>query len=291
MSVSLSGPVLPWRRAAVASLVAPMMIGALLFTTGGATTLQAEPPATGQASAQGAGTSIPREGTYLYRFSMLQAAPGRLVELIDFLKSRATALAAGGDQLPYIVRHSQGDHWDLLVVYPLGSLAEYYGRDREAARAAAGGATGLAPVVFAPAFRSMLAWHEDLFVLGPPVDAFRAHVDGAGLAHFEMMQALPGRYEQLVEERRMENAFNRGRGRGETLIFTHELGAAWDVVTLGVYRNWREYAESDTIPAEVAQEAARKAGFASAEAVGPYMRTLISTHRDTLGPPVTIPAR
>ena len=106
-----------------------------------------------------------------------------------------------------------------------------------------------------------------------------------------MMQALPGRFEQLVEERRMENTFNRERGRGEALIFTHELGAAWDVVTLAAYRNWRHYAESDTIPAEVAQEAARKAGFASAEAVGPYMRTLISTHRDTLGPPVAIPAR
>ena len=31
-------------------------------------------------------------------------------------------------------------------------------------------------------------------------------------------------------------------------------------------------------------EAAKKAGFASPEAIGPYMRTLISTHRDTLGP-------
>jgi primosomal protein N' (replication factor Y) len=32
------------------------------------------------------------------------------------------------------------------------------------------------------------------------------------------------------------------------------------------------------------EAAAKKAGFASPEAIGPYMRTLISTHRDTLGP-------
>lgn len=84
----------------------------------------------------------------------------------------------------------------------------------------------------------------------------------------------------------MENAFNRGRGRGETLIFVRETGAAWDVVTLAAYRNWRQYAESELIPPEVSNAAARKAGFASADAVGPYMRTLISTHRDTLGPPI-----
>jgi hypothetical protein len=89
----------------------------------------------------------------------------------------------------------------------------------------------------------------------------------------------------------MENVFNRERGRGQTLIFTHVQGAAWDVVTLAAYRNWRHYAESETIPQEVQEKAARKAGFPNADGVGPYMRTLMATHRDTLGPPVLIPAR
>jgi hypothetical protein len=105
-----------------------------------------------------------------------------------------------------------------------------------------------------------------------------------GLAHFEMLLALAGKRDELIKERQMENVFNRERGRGGTLIFVHDQGAAWDVITLGVYRDWRHYAESETIPAEVSAAAAKKAGFASPDAVGPYMRTLISTHRDTLGP-------
>jgi hypothetical protein len=141
---------------------------------------------------------------------------------------------------------------------------------------------------FARNLSTMLAWHEDVYVMGPPVQAFREHVRGAGLLHFEMMQALAGKREALVEERRMENLFNRERGRGETLIFVHEQGAAWDVITLAAYRNWRHYAESETIPSEVSEAAARKAGFAGADAIGPFMRTLISTHRDTLGPPVAL---
>jgi hypothetical protein len=243
------------------------------------------------AQAPGPSSGGPREGPYLYRFAMLQAAPGRLVELIDALKVQAPRVVAGGDELPFIVRHSQGDHWDLLVVYPMSSFAEFYGRERVARREAAAGTGGTAPAAIARQFGPLLSWHEDLLVAGPPIESFRAHVNGMGLLHFEMMQALPGRFDDLVEERRMENAFNRERGRGQTLIFTREQGAAWDVVTLGAYRNWRHYAESEVIAPEVGEQAARKAGFAGADLVGPYMRTLISTHRDTLGPAVPVLAR
>jgi hypothetical protein len=244
-----------------------------------------------QAPLPGAASSGPREGTYLYRFAMLQAAPGRLLDLIDLLQKRALVLTAGGDEWPYIVRHSQGDHWDLVMICPTGSFADYYSRERIARREASADASGLSSAEFARTMDSMLAWQEDLFVSGPPVEVFRAQVAGSGLLHFEMMQALPGKREALIEERRMENAFNRGRGRGQTLIFVREQGAAWDVVTMAAYRNWRQYAESETIPPEVSEDAARRAGFASADAIGPYMRTLISTHRDTLGPPVPLPTR
>ena len=260
---------------------------ALLVVSGTAVALSAQ----AQAPLPGASSSGPREGNYLYRFVIIQAAPGRLVELIDLYKKRAPVIVAGGDELPYIVRHSQGDHWDLVVIYPSGSFTDYYSRERIVKREAAAAASGVSSAEFARQFYSMVAWHEDLFAEGPPVEVFRAHVKEAGLLHFEMMQALPGKRKALIEERRMENTFNRERGRGETLIFTHEQGAAWDVITLAAYRNWRQYAESETIPTEVSEAAARKAGFESAAGVGPCMRTLISTHRDTLGPPVPLAAR
>jgi hypothetical protein len=217
---------------------------------------------------------------------MVQAAPGRLLEVIDLYRASQPAVVAGGDDAPFAVRHSQGDHWDLLLIYPMGSWSDYYSKERVARRAAAGAAPGGGEAPLTSRVGALLAWQEDLYVMGPPLVAFRAHVKEAGLLHFEMMQALPGKRDALVEERRMENRFNRERGRGETLIFVRDGGAAWDVVTLAGYRNWRHYAESETIPADVSEAAAKKAGFTGQDGVGPFMRALISTHRDTLGPPV-----
>ena len=253
--------------------------------TAGSRAVGAAPPS------EHAATAPAQPATELYRFVIIQAAPGRLLDLIALYRSRAPVIAAGGDQLPLIVRHSQGDHWDLVVIYPSGSWSDYYSKERIAKRETAADASGVPSAEFAKRFYSMVAWHEDLYAEGPPLDAVRAHVKGAGLLHFEMLQALPGKREALIEERRMENAFNRGRGRPETIIFTHDQGAAWDVITLAAYRNWRHYAESETIAPELSEASAKKAGFASADAIGPYMRTLISTHRDTLGPPVSLDLR
>jgi hypothetical protein len=223
-------------------------------------------------------------GSYLYRFVIIQAAPGRLLDLIDLYKARLPVIAAGGDELPFIARHSQGDFWDLCLIYPSGSFTEYYSRERVAKREAAASASGVPNAEFARTFYEMIAWHEDLYAAGPPLEVFRSHVKDAGLAHFEMLLALPGKRDALVKERQAENVYNRERGRPHTLIFVHDQGAAWDVVTLDVFRDWRHFAEQETIPADVSLAAAKKAGFASPDAIGPYMRTLIATHRDTLGP-------
>ena len=232
-------------------------------------------------------------GDYLYRFVIVQAAPGKLPDLIELYRSRMPVIAAGGDELPFVVRHSQGDHWDLCIIYPSGSFSDYYSRERVAKRRAAGDASGVPNAEFARRFYSMVSWHEDLYAAGPPLEVLREHVRGMGLAHFEMLLALAGKRDDLINERQMENVFNRERGRRGTLIFVHDQGAAWDVITLGVYRDWRHYAEYETIPADVSAAAAKKAGFASPDAVGSYMRTLISTHRDTLGPilPMGLAAR
>lgn len=219
----------------------------------------------------------------LYRFVMVQAAPGRLLELIDLYRSRLPVIAAGGDELPIIVRHSQGDRWDLLVIYPSGSFTAYYSAERSAKRAAAADASGVSNAAFARKFYDLVAWHEDVYVEGPPVAALRDHIRDTTLIHLEMLQALPGKRDLLIKERHMEGAYNIARGRPGSLVFTHEQGAAWDVITLDAYRNWRHYAEQETITKDANDAAARKAGFDNADAIGPYLRTLISTHHDTLG--------
>src|SRR4029077_13872392 len=167
----------------------------------------------------------PAGAAELYRFVLIQAAPGRLLDLIDLYRKRLPVIAASGDELPYIVRHSQGDRWDLLVIYPSGSFTSYYGADRVRRREAAAAASGVSGEQFAKQFYDLVAWHEDVYVEGPPLAAFRDYVKDLGLLPLEMCQALAGKREQLIEERKMESAFNRARSRPEALLFTHEQGA------------------------------------------------------------------
>lgn len=228
----------------------------------------------------------PAPAPELYRFVLIQAAPGRLLDLIELYKQRLPVITAGGDEAPYIVRHSQGDRWDLCVIYPSGNFTSYYSADRMRQREAAAAASGVTGDQFAKQFYDLVAWHEDVYVDGPPLPVFRDYVKDLGLLHLEMFQALAGKRALLIAERKMESAFNRARSRPEALLFTHEQGAAWDVITLDGFRNWRHYAESETIPNEVNDAAAKKAGFANMDAVGPYLRSLISLHHDTLGTPV-----
>ena len=228
----------------------------------------------------------PAPGPELYRFVFVQAAPGKLLDVIDMYRKRIPVITAGGDEAPFIIRHSQGDRWDLAVIYPSGSFTSYYSADRVRRRTDAANASGVSNAQFAKQFYDLVSWHEDVYVEGPPLQVFRDYVKDLGLLHLEMFQALAGKRDALIEERRMESAFNTARARPGTLIFTHEQGAAWDVITLDGFRNWRHYAESETIPQEVSDAAAKKAGFANMDAIGPYMRSLIALHHDTLGTPV-----
>ena len=93
----------------------------------------------------------------LYRFVLIQAAPGRLLDLIDLYKKRLPVIAAAGDELPYIVRHSQGDRWDLLVIYPSGSFTRYYSEERIRRRESAAAASGVSGEQFAKQFYDLVA--------------------------------------------------------------------------------------------------------------------------------------
>lgn len=234
-------------------------------------------PASGAAQ-----TAIPPRPE-LYKFVTIQAAPGKLPDLLALYRQRWPVMTANGDETPIVVRHSQGDRWDLLVIYPIGSFTSFYSPERMARREAAGQASGLPNARFQERLYELIAWHEDVFVWGPPLAELRAYVAGATVAHLEMMQARAGQHEALTRQRHMESDFNVNRGRPRMLVFTHQEGAAWDVITLDAWKDWRQYGEAQMVPADVSEAAAKKAGFASADAVGVAMRSFINTHHDTLG--------
>ena len=198
-------------------------------------------------------------GDHRYRMTLVRAAPGRLLDLIESVKTRTAGSGA------FLFRHSQGDQWDLLVLVPDGA-------------AAASSRTELAD----PA---LVSWRQDETVVGPDLAA-RPGFAEAGLYHFEMFVALPGKRADLLREREMENVYLAEVGRPVNAIFVREFGAEWDSFTIGAYKSWTHFAERDRIPPEQAVAAARKAGFESDGHIGAYMRSLIALHHDTLTTPV-----
>jgi hypothetical protein len=214
---------------------------------------------------------------YLYRAALVQAAPGKLLELIDTYKAFFPALAASGDEPPIWMRHSQGDRWDLLLLFPMESSAEYFRSVRIARREKN---PSVAQTI--ARLRDLTAWQEDVFVEGPPVKELRVRAEKAGFFHVEMFEVLAGRRGDLRREREMENAYLKRLGRPENAIFLRESGAPWDLFTVGFYRDLKHYAESADISESLQDEAARAAGFESTRAIGPYLRSLIRLHHDTL---------
>jgi hypothetical protein len=212
---------------------------------------------------------------YLYKVTLVQAAPGKLLELIDLYKARATALQTAGDEAPLWMRHSQGDHWDLMVLWPMASYTEYYRPERAGKRKQA-------EQLQAEKFKEDIAWQEDLFAYGPPLADLRKAFGNGAYFHVEMFVALPGKFADLYKEREMENAYAKAIREPENFIFVRDQGAAWDIFTIGVFRDLKHYGESADVPAKDQEAAAKAAGFDAPSQIGPYLRRFIREHHDTL---------
>ncbi len=200
-------------------------------------------------------------GDRLFRMTLLRAAPGRVLDLVQDVRARVASLPPDVGR-PLLLRHSQGDHWDLFVLIPADAAAQRL--DTRPLAAA-----------------SLVAWQQDELVRGPDVWSLPGFAD-ATVAHIEMFVALAGRQDELVRERQMENQYARALGRPATAIFVREYGAEWDTFTIGPYRSWKHYAERDDIKPDASAAAAKQAGFESDAHIGAYMRSLINTHQDTL---------
>jgi hypothetical protein len=217
------------------------------------------------------------ENPYLYKVTLVQAAPGKLPELIDLYKARTAALQPAGDEAPLWMRHSQGDHWDLMILLPMGSYVDFYAPERAAKRAHAERAANLADK-----FKEGIAWQEDMFVYGPSLTELRKAFAAGAFFHVEMFVSLPGKFTELHKEREMENAYAKALKEPENFIFVRDQGAAWDIFTIGVFRDLKHYAESADVPAKDQEAAAKAAGFESPAQIGPYLRRFIREHHDTL---------
>ena len=208
-----------------------------------------------------------------YKITFYRAAPGQLLQLIEEVKKKSRAFQEV-DYQPTVIRHSQGDHWDLLIVEFIGNRADYF-------------AQGALDEVFSPQygddFYALTSYHESFIARGPEIATVHSVLSESDYFHFEIFVALAGKQRELLKQRQMENEYLKEIGRSPNLIFTINGTAKWDCFTIGGYRDIKHFAESADIPLEKEEEAAKKAGFKGVNDISPYLRSLIDTHQDTLG--------
>ncbi len=220
-------------------------------------------------------------GNDLYQVDMIRAVPGKMTELIELYKSLKANnyFTAIGQQPPMIMRHSQGDHWDLFLLTPIeGGYSSHYGPQKAAVRQQFQEAITLTT----NELNNRIDYREQLYVRGPSHEVVLGAFNRNDFYHIEMFSARGGHYDDLLKQRQMENDFLMRINLNPNMIFTTDFGSDYDMFTLGFYQNLQDYAKPDSVTAEEMNQAAVAAGFKSSSDIANYLRTFLTRHNDTL---------
>ncbi len=112
------------------------------------------------------------EGKYLYKVTTIRAATGALADLLDWEAKLGASeyYVEAGQERPLLMRHSQGDQWDLLLIVPMQSWTDYHSQAATQKRSIASAkhddliATG----------QNLFAFYEDHFAFGPSWPAVKS---------------------------------------------------------------------------------------------------------------------
>lgn len=198
------------------------------------------------------------EGDQLYRVSTVRAAPGSLPALLERISSRKEPPRSS-----CVMRHSQGDQWDLMIIEPI-----------TASEAMNGGLLAQ--------LDEYIAFETDHFAYGPSWEAISAAYDDNSFYHIEMFEAVAGKADDLLEQRRMENAYLGATGQTPNMIFRRAAGSDVDVFTIGFHKDMEAFAAPSDVSDADKEAAAIEAGFEARSDISFYLRSLISGHHDTL---------
>ncbi len=204
---------------------------------------------------------------FLYRVDLVRATPGKLESVISSAKSYQDEKS----RLPYLMRHSQGDHWDLMIVWPVISYQKLHSDNNYSMLSR-----------FYKDLGSDINFLESTYMQGPDNNLFEKWYKANKLFHIEMFVALPEKKDELLTERKMESQYLINIDRKPNLLFRKEQGANWDAMTIGFYGSLKEFATMGDIPLAVDDKAAIDAGFKGVGDIGYYLRSLLQRHNDTL---------
>ena len=232
--------------------------------------LLAVPAVHAQSTSSTAQPPVPAAWSQIYHVHFVQAAPGKLPELIKLMTAPPAGDAAPSHVL--LLRHREGSPWDLVAIEHIGAKATV-----ESGRPG-------------PA-RELRAWHEDTFVAGPPWDVFAKAMglDGQpGTADavyvVSTYRGAPGHRAMLDETLQKVAAAAAKPDRG--VILQHVEGGAWDSLTINRYDSWRDFA-ADQSDDPTAEQRERRAGLM--QAAGLALREHSGSHNDTIAVRVAVP--
>ena len=189
-----------------------------------------------------------------YQVTLLRAAPGELGELLEHVKTQKSD--ADGNMM--IMRHSQGDHWDLMLLAPF-SKPEMYD------------------------YSNWVDFQHDFLVESEADWKTLLEKDSdAGLYHIEMFNAARGLHDELLEQRAMENIYYNETNRAGNVIFVTKFGSDVDNFTLGFYKDMLDFATDPDLTEKQFENAALKAGFESRSTIGLFLREFLVGHNDTI---------
>ena len=118
----------------------------------------------------------------LYKVSLLRAKPGSLLELIDVMKEDMKLYENNQKVKPYLLRHSQGDQWDLMLTFPIPSLEVYF-RMNSSANALN---RNFLEKNYGDPFYDLVTFQEEAIVKGTEADAFAKSLEEYNLFHIEI---------------------------------------------------------------------------------------------------------
>ncbi len=219
------------------------------------------------------------EGDYLYKFTTVRADTGDFEDLLSWISEMKASnyFAQSGSHPPFVMRHSQGDQWDVMIVTPMESWERYYAAKTSEPRKRA-------QKDYAAKFKtgaSMIAFSEDVFAYGPDLQSFETAFEDNGLFHIEMFEAAAGKTKALYKQRQMENDYLSITGQVENMIFRRAAGSDVDVFTIGFHKNFKSFAADAPASPMDKEIAAKAAGFKDRADLSFYLRSLLSGHHDT----------
>lgn len=219
------------------------------------------------------------EGDYLYKFTTIRAETGTFEDVLNWVSDIKASdyFEKSGVHRPFVMRHSQGDQWDLMMVLPMESWEAYYAVDTSKKRK---GAEADFVKKFKDGF-SKIAFEEDHFAYGPDLESFTTAYNDNGLYHIEMFHAAAGKTEALYKQRQMENEYLSATGQIANMIFRRAGGSDVDVFTIGFHKDFKSFAADAPASPEEKEQAAKNAGFKDRADLSFYLRSLLNSHHDT----------